>query len=59
MGIRITNNSKLKASTKLLSQISSYLFEQEYGELKSFTPSQIEIIKEAGRVLSKVIKENG
>lgn len=56
MGISISSKTKLKASLKLLNHINSFLFEQEYDELKYYTPSQRETIKNASRTLAEVIK---
>lgn len=56
MGINLQVKTKMKASLKLLNHINSFLFEQECGELKSFTPSQKEKIKEAAKTLSTAIK---
>lgn len=56
MGITINSKTNMKASLKLLNHINSFLFEQEFDELKSFSPTQIDKIRAASRVLLKVIK---
>ena len=56
MGIVVRTNTKAKATLKLFNQISSYLFEQELGELRGVSSSDIEILKKACIVLTKIIK---
>ena len=56
MGIIVRTNTKAKATLKLFNQISSYLFEQELEELRGVSSSDIEIIKKACKVLTKIIK---
>jgi len=54
MGIRITNkNAKCPQGNKLASKIMSYLFEQQYGELKNMTASEIETISKAAKILAR------
>lgn len=53
-GIRIVNKNA-KATSKVLSALASYMFEQEYGELKKATPAQIKVLQEAKKVLSEII----
>lgn len=55
MGIRIQSNSRKRATSKLLNQLTSYLFEEEFGELKDASYSQKEALKEAQRVLSSLL----
>lgn len=55
MGIRVSIKTNLKASLKLYNQIASFLFEQEYDELKSYSPAQISKIKEAAKTIKEVI----
>ena len=38
MSIKISANSKAKATLKLYNQLTSYMFEQEYDELKYANP---------------------
>ena len=46
MGIRITDKkSKMPNALKLVSHISTFLFEEEYGELKYMKASEIEAVK--------------
>ena len=54
MGIRITNpKSKMPKALKLISHISTFLFEEEYGELKYMKASEIEAVKNASRALHR------
>ena len=54
MGIRITNpKSKMPKTLKLVSHISTFLFEEEYGELKYMKASEIEAVKKANRALQR------
>lgn len=54
MGIKITNSkSKMPEALKLVSHISSFLFEQEYGECKFMKPSEIEALNKANRALGR------
>ena len=55
MSITISTNSKAKATLKLYNQLTSYMFEQEYGELKYANPSNIKALKAALKVLSMII----
>ena len=56
MGIVVRTNTKAKATLKLFNQMSSYLFEQEFGELREASSSDIETLKKACKVLTKIIK---
>ena len=56
MGINISCKTKAKASLKLYNQISSYLFEQEYDELRNHPEEKLVLIS-AKQALSKIIKE--
>ena len=52
MGIKITNNvSKMPEALKLASHISSFLFEQEYGECQHMSLAEIESVRKASRAL--------
>ena len=54
MGIRITNpKSKMPNALKLVSHISTFLFEEEYGELKYMKASEIEAVKKASIALQR------
>ena len=57
MSIKLTVNTKAKATLKLYNQLTSYLFEQEYGELKYVNSSNIKILKDAQEVLSMIISK--
>lgn len=50
--------TKAKATLKLYNMINSYLFEQEYGDLKNVATSDIDKIKECKGVLVKIINKN-
>ena len=53
--IKVSTSTKAKATLKLYNQLTSYLFEQECGELKYAYPSNIETLKAAQKVLSMII----
>ena len=53
--IKVSTSTKTKATLKLYNQLTSYLFEQECGELKYAYPSNIEALKAAQKVLSMII----
>ena len=54
MGIRITDKkSKMPNALKLVSHISTFLFEEEYGELKYMKASEIEAVKKVSRALQR------
>lgn len=57
MGINVSCKTKAKASLKLLNQISSFLFEQEFDELKG-NPKAKKALEEARKELSEIIKKN-
>lgn len=57
MSIKLTVNTKAKATLKLYNQLTSYLFEQEYGELKYANSSNIKVLKDAQEVLSMIISK--
>lgn len=55
MGINVSVKTKAKASLKLYNQISSYMFEQEYDEMKG--NSRIKsVLDEAKKTLAEIIK---
>lgn len=56
MGIKMTCNTKARASLKLANSLRSYLFEQECGELKGCSTDQINKLKDALVVLNSIIK---
>ena len=53
--IKVSTNTKAKATLKLYNQLTSYMFEEEYGELKYANPSNIKALKEDKKVLSMII----
>lgn len=55
MSINYSCKTKAKATLELFNQISSYLFEQEYDELRG-RPKAIQTLQEAKRQLAKIIK---
>ena len=57
MGISLSKNTNKKATLKLYSAITSYLFEQEYDELRGVSSSDINKLKEAKQVLRKIISK--
>lgn len=57
MGITYSCKSKAKASLKLYNQISSFLFEQEYDELRGHSKTQNALI-EAKKALAEIINRN-
>lgn len=55
MGINVSAKTKAKASLKLYNQISSYMFEQEYDEMRG--NSRIKsVLDEARKTLAEIIK---
>ena len=50
--------TKAKATLKLYNMINTYLFEQEYGDLKGVSALDIDKIKECKGVLAKIINKN-
>ena len=57
MSISVSTNTKAKATLKLYNQLTSYMFEQEYGELKYANQSNIKALKAAQKALSIIIKK--
>ena len=55
MSITIATNTKAKATLKLYNQLVSYMFEQEFNELKYANQSNIKALKAAQKVLSMII----
>lgn len=58
MGITYKTNTKKKATLKLYNLMNSYLFEQEFDELKDISNTDINKIKEACKVLASIIHKN-
>lgn len=57
MGIEVKSKTKAKASLKLYNQINSYLFEQEYDELRNSPKVKLALIS-AKQALAELIKNN-
>lgn len=55
MGINVSCKTKAKASLKLYNQISSFLFEQEFDELRGNSEAK-KALEEARTELSRIIK---
>ena len=55
MSITISTNTKAKATLKLYNQLTSYMFEEEYGELKYANQSNIKTLRAAQKALSMII----
>ena len=56
MGIKYDCRTKAKAALRLYNQIASYLFEQEFGELRDQNRIK-NALQEAKRHLTELIKE--
>lgn len=54
-GINISTKTKNKEALKLANHLSSFLFEQEYDELKNCTSAQKKTLKDALTVLGSII----
>ena len=57
MSIIVSTNTKAKATLKLYNQLISYMFEQEYGELKYANQSNIKALRAAQKALSTIISK--
>ena len=55
MSIKVSTSTKAKATLKLYNQLTSYMFEQEYEELKYANQSNIKTLRAAQKVLSMII----
>ena len=53
--IKVSISTKAKATLKLYNQLTSYMFEEEYGELKYANQSNIKALKAAQKVLNMII----
>lgn len=54
MGIKIVDKkSKMPNALKLVSHISTFLFEEKYGELEYMKTSEVEALKKASRALQR------
>lgn len=57
MSIKISTSSKAKATLKLYNQLTSYMFEEEYGELKDVSANCLKALKSAQRALGIIINK--
>ena len=55
--IKVSTSTKAKATLKLYNQLASYMFEQEYDELKYANQSNIKALKAAQKALSIIINK--
>ena len=55
MSITISTNTKARATLKLYNQLNSYMFEQEYDELRYANQSNIKALKSAQKALNMII----
>lgn len=53
--IKVSTSTKATATLKLYNQLTSYMFEEEYGELKYANQSNIKTLRAAQKVLSMII----
>ena len=57
MSITISTNTKARATLKLYNQLNSYMFEQEYDELRYANQSNIKALRAAQKALSTIINK--
>lgn len=55
--IKYSVNTNKKATLKILNALSSYLFEQECGELRYCKDKHLKALVEAKKALAEIIKE--
>ena len=55
MSIKVSTSTKAKATLKLYNQLTSYMFEEEYSELKYANQTNIKTLKDAQKVISMII----
>ena len=56
--IKVSTSTKATATLKLYNQLTSYLFEEEYNELRRYaTQANIKAIKAAQKALSNIIEK--
>ena len=55
MSITISTSTKARATLKLYNQLNSYMFEQEYDELRYANQSNIKALKSAQKALNMII----
>ena len=53
--IKVSTSTKATATLKLYNQFTSYMFEEEYGELKYASQSNIKTLRAAQKVLNMII----
>lgn len=54
MGIRISSKkTRMPEGMKLAGKIASYLFEQQYGELRHVSASDIEVLRSTVKILTQ------
>ncbi len=58
MGLKVNVPTKHKATLKMFNALNSYLFEQEYEDLKNLSTSDKETLKAALKVLASIIKKD-
>ena len=56
--ITVSTKTKAKDTLKLYNMINTYLFEQEYGDLRYVSTSDIDKVKECRKVLAEIINKN-
>ena len=55
MGIKVSSKTNKTASLKLMNEINSFLFEQQYGELKGTKPIIEKRLRLAAKGLSSIL----
>ena len=55
MSIKVSTSTKAKATLKLYNQLVSYMFEQEFDELKYANQSNIKTLRAAQKALSMIV----
>jgi hypothetical protein len=58
MSLRVNTKTKVPNALKLYNHLLSYLFEEEWDELRLFSIKEIETLKKAKKVLGEVINRN-
>ena len=57
MGIKVSTKTKATETLKLYNHLNSYLFEQEYDELKDISANCLKALKSAQRALGIIINK--
>ena len=57
MGIKVSTKTKATETLKLYNHLNSYLFEQEYDELKDVSTNCLKALKSAQRALGIIINK--